>query len=729
MGLFDDQIRDRKRMDQVEFQDSFTVMAEAVMGKRLTDALYDEVKTTEDAMARILRYYHIKPVEVPKSIKDRNQQIEYIIQPKGIMSRTVKLTEGWHKDAIGAMLGVLKEDGKTVALIPRKTTGYYYLSPVTGRKEKVCGPCEALFEEEALLFYPPLPLGKLTIKDLKKYMLSTLSEWDIAILLAVTAAATMVGLLLPIINKLIFGQVLSSSNARVLGAIGCFLISVTICKAMMELIRTLILDKIVLKMDIAIESASMMRLLSLPASFFKKFSSGDLSRRLEYLRALYEAISEVMLTSSVSSLFSLIYIIQIFIYARQLIIPAILVLLLMLIVAVLLGQAQAKFSRTEMEYTSKESGTEYSIITGIQKIKIAGAEKRAFAKWAGEYAEVARAAYDSPSLIRLNAVLATAITLLGTIAIYIFAIAYKIPVDDYLAFDTAFGMASVAFVSLSEIILMTANIRPMLDMAEPIFNEKPEVTGNRKMVRKLSGRVELNHLSFRYSPTMPLILDDVSLSIKNGEYIAVVGDTGCGKSTLIRLLLGFESPQKGSISYDNRNINELDLKSLRKNIGVVTQNGKLFLGDIYSNIALSDLSLSEEDVWEAAEIAGIADDIRQMPMGMHTVISDSMGVISGGQKQRIMIARAVVASPKILIFDEATSALDNISQKKISDALDSLNCTRIVIAHRLTTIKQCDRIIVLKNGNIVEDGTYETLIEKNGHFAELIERQRVDSKN
>lgn len=276
------------------------------------------IRAIKHAMVRILRYYRIKPTEVHKSIKDKKEQIEYIIQPKGIMSRTVKLSEGWHKDSIGAMLGVLKEEGKTVALIPRRTKGYYYLSPVTGKKEKISGPCEDLFEEEALLFYPPLPLKQLTLQDIGRYMTQTLSEWDIALLFAVTAAATAVGLLLPVINKLVFGQVLSSANLRVLGAIGCFLISVTVCKAMMELIRTLFLDKMVLKMDIAIESATMMRMISLPASFFKKYSSGDLSRRLEYLGALYDTLAEVMLTSTVSSLFSLIYVIQIFIYARAL---------------------------------------------------------------------------------------------------------------------------------------------------------------------------------------------------------------------------------------------------------------------------------------------------------------------------------------------------------------------------------------------------------------------------
>ena len=225
---------------------------------------------------------------------------------------------------------------------------------------------------------------------------------------------------------------------------------------------------------------------------------------------------------------------------------------------------------------------------------------------------------------------------------------------------------------------------------------------------------------------MPFVIDNLSLKIKSGQYVAIVGRTGCGKSTLLRLLLGFETPQKGAIYYDGRDLSSLDLKSLRRNIGAVMQNGKLFQGDIYSNIVISAPWLSVNEAWEAAEIAGIAEDIRSMPMGMNTVISEGTGGISGGQKQRLMIARAVAPNPKILMFDEATSALDNITQKKVSQALDGLKCTRLVIAHRLSTIRRCDRILVLDGGKIVEDGTYEQLIAEKGYFYELVQRQRLE---
>ena len=288
-------------------------------------------------------------------------------------------------------------------------------------------------------------------------------------------------------------------------------------------------------------------------------------------------------------------------------------------------------------------------------------------------------------------------------------------------------MVSGAFMSLAGMALTVAQIKPILETVQPFFNTVPEISEGKEVITRLSGGIELTNVSFRYNENMPLILDNMSLKIRPGQYVAIVGKTGCGKSTLMRLLLGFEKPQKGAVYYDGRDIERIDLKSLRRRIGVVMQNGKLFSGDIYSNIVISAPWLTQSDAWDAAEKAGIAEDIRRMPMGMNTIISEGSGGISGGQRQRLMIARAIAPKPKILMLDEATSALDNLTQKRVSESLDSLKCTRIVIAHRLSTIKQCDRILVLDGGKITEDGTYDELIAQNGVFAELVERQRLDT--
>ena len=368
----------------------------------------------------------------------------------------------------------------------------------------------------------------------------------------------------------------------------------------------------------------------------------------------------------------------------------------------------------------------YALITGIQKIKLAGAEKRAFARWGNLYAQSAKMTYDPPMFLKLNCVISLAIWLSGTLVMYYLSVRAGLSVADYYAFNTAYGMVSGAFLSLAGIALSAAQIRPILTMVQPFFDAVPEVSDGKQVIERLSGSIELNNVSFRYNENMPLILDDLSLKIRPGQYVAIVGRTGCGKSTLLRLLLGFEKPQKGAIYYDGKDLERIDLRSLRRRIGVVMQNGKLFQGDIYSNIVISAPWLSQQDAWEAAELTGIAEDIRRMPMGMNTVISEGSGGISGGQRQRLMIARAIAPKPKILMFDEATSALDNITQKKVSESLDRLKCTRIVIAHRLSTIRQCDRILVLDHGRIVEDGTYDELIASDGFFAELVARQRLD---
>ncbi len=283
-----------------------------------------------------------------------------------------------------------------------------------------------------------------------------------------------------------------------------------------------------------------------------------------------------------------------------------------------------------------------------------------------------------------------------------------------------------AYMTLQMVIEPLSSVKPSLEMVKPITETLPEVSEEKTVVKKLMGAIELSHVSFRYKENMPMILNNLSLRIRAGQYVAITGKTGCGKSTLLRLLLGFEKPLKGVIYYDGRNLDTLNIKSVRSKIGTVLQNSQLFPGDIFTNIVAAHSELTIDDAWEAAETVQIADDIRAMPMQMSSIITEGGGSISGGQRQRLMIVRAIVFKPKILMFDEATSALDNITQKQVSESLDRLKCTRLVIAHRLSTVKNCDRIIVLDEGRIAEDGTYEELMEKNGIFADLFKRQMVE---
>ena len=479
-------------------------------------------------------------------------------------------------------------------------------------------------------------------------------------------------------------------------------------------------------MGISVQAATMARLFSLPADFFRQYSAGELSSRAQMVDSLCSTLSSAFVVSGLSAVFSLVYIGQVFVYAPSLVVPSVVMTCITIGYMLLSTRLSMNESREAMRSSSQLSGMTYALISGIQKIKLAGAEKRVFARWTRLYTKEVKHTYDRPKYLLLSGTVSTAISLLGTIVMYYFAVRSGVSMAEYNAFNASYGMVSGAFFTLAGMVNSVAMIRPVLEMAKPILDAVPETSEEKKMVQSLRGRVELSHLSFRYSDTMPMVLDDLSLQIKSGEYVAIVGKTGCGKSTLVRLLLGLETPQKGAIYYDGLDMQTLDLRSLRRNIGTVIQDGKLFQGSIYENIAISAPGLTMNEAWEAAELAGIADDIRAMPMGMHTLISEGQGGISGGQRQRLMIARAIAPKPKLLIFDEATSALDNITQKKVSQSLDSLRCTRIVIAHRLSTIRQCDRILVLDGGHIIEDGTYDELLEKKGFFAELVARQRVE---
>ena len=725
MGWFDEQIRLRKQKDQDVFEESILQMASVVLGRKGASALGDERLVTKAAIDEILKYYHYKPIEVPSSVKDMEDQIDYCLRPYGLMRRNVRLEPGWYKDAYGPMLAFRKENGLPTALLPHPFHGYYFYSD--GKKCDVDRRTQDLFESDAICFYRPLPLRKLGIPDLLRYMADCLSAGDYVMLILLTLLVTLTQRLLPYINRILTGTVLKSANSALLVGTAGFLIATLIVSQLIGSVKSLSMKRLETKTSLSVEAALMMRLMSLPAGFFRQYSAGELSQRSQSVNSLCKLLLGNVFSMGLTSLMSLLYITEIFKFAPALVKPSLLIILCTLVISIITSLLQIRISREQMERSAKTAGISYALISGVQKIKLGGAEKRAFARWANSYGKEAQISYDPPLLIKLNEPIITAVNLVGTIVIYFIAVQSRVAPSEYIAFSTAYGMVSAAFSALTSVTLSIAQIKPILDMAEPILKAEPEVSQNREILTKISGGIELNNVYFRYNEHMPYVVNGMSLKIKPGEYIAIVGKTGCGKSSLIRLLMGFETPEKGAIYYDGKDLNSLDLQSLRKKIGAVTQDGGLFQGDIFSNITISAPYLTLDEAWEAAEIAGIADDIRAMPMGMHTIIAEGQGGISGGQKQRLMIARAVAPKPKILIFDEATSALDNKTQKQVSEALDKLKCTRIVVAHRLSTIKHCDRILVLDQGVIQEDGTYDELIAKGGFFASLVERQRLDT--
>ncbi len=726
MGWFDEQIKKRVKKDNELFSDAFIEMSSVIMGnKTLADSLDEQSKQAHDAINVILRYYHITPQEIPISITEVSDQLDFLLRPTGIMRRDVTLSGTWYKDGIGPLLATTA-DNRVIALIPGRTSGYRFFDADIGKYVKVTAKNCGKISKEALCFYKPFPLRKLSVKDLFSYFADTLSISDYTMVIITSLLASLIGLFLPYANNIIFGTVLETAQISVFLAAMTLLLGTSVSILIINVIKLLVISKVNTKLSVAVESASMMRILSLPADFFKEYSSGDLAERLEKIKTLCKSVSSLVFSGGLTVLFSLVYGVQIFKYAPSLVIPSIGVIIVSVLIFTAVTVIQVNnFSRI-MEYESTESGLVFSLISGIQKIKLAGAEKRSFARWAKKYKQTAELKYNPQTIVKICNALIIAITSLGTVVIYNVAFRSGIKVEQYMAFNSAYGMISGAFMSLIGMSIEVSQIKPSIKLLRPIMDAQPEISPDKHVITKISGGIELNNVSFRYNENMPNVINKLSLKITPGQYVAIVGKTGCGKSTLMRIMLGFERPQRGAVYYDGKDLETVDLKSLRHCIGTVMQNGKLFSGDIFSNITISAPELSMEQAWEAAETAGVAEDIRKMPMGMHTLISEGSGGISGGQRQRLMIARAIAPKPKILMLDEATSALDNITQKHVSDSLEKLKCTRIVIAHRLSTIRHCDRIVVLDEGKIVEDGNYDELLALGGLFAELVERQRID---
>lgn len=723
MGWFDEQIEFRKKHERELLNDSFENIARAVTGRKTMSLLKDDADVS-DAVSGLLKHFNIKEKEVPAKIRGLQDRLDYLLSSTGVLYREVILTRGWHTDAMGAMIATLSEDGTVIAVLPSDLGGYEYTDPRSGVKVRVNSSVEKRIGQEALCFYRPLPMRALKVRDLFRYMWDSLTMRDLTGFGLAALAVTLVGLLIPKLNHILIGPVVEHGSMQLLFAVMSFMFFASIGSLLISIIRSLLLNRIRYKLDLSVGAATMMRILSLPASFFKEYSAGELNQYISYMNSLCNTLVDSIFSTGITGFFSLVYLTQIFSYARSLVWPSLLVTILTLAVSMASAGLQTSINAERMVIDAKERGLVFSFITGIQKIRLSGAENRAFFKWSSLYSQIAEMVYNPPALIRLGNVITTAISLIGTAVIYFIAVRTNVSTADYYAFNSAYGYISSAFTALASVAVSAASIKPTIDLIRPLLAGEPEMVDGQETVTRLSGSIEISHVTFGYDPEAKPLFEDLSIQIPARQYVALVGKSGCGKSTLMRLLLGFEKPQRGAIFYDRKDIQKLDMRSVRRQIGTVLQDGRLFSGSIFENIVISAPQLKLQDAWDAAEIAGIADDIRDMPMGMHTVLQEGGGSISGGQRQRLMIARAIAPKPKILIFDEATSALDNITQKKVSDALDKMRCTRIVIAHRLSTIRHCDRILVLHEGKIAEDGSYEELIAKNGIFAELVERQR-----
>jgi len=725
MSWFDEQIRHRESADKVQFEGSFVRLASVIMGKRVIAESEDEKLQARSTIDEILQFYHVKMRDIPEGMNDLDEELEYLLVPAGIMRRTVFLKEDWYHQAVGPFLG-FKETGETAALMPARHGGYAYYDYHTKKEIRIDRHNAGEFKKEAISFYKAFPLRRMDIRDLLVYMYQALSKDDIFGVVGMCAVTAFLSFGSLLVTDVLFWETVSPFPGIKIPYMISLLVGFSLSSILFRSFGRYFLKRAKTRMGYSVQAAVMMRLLSLPTDFFRQYSSGELASRIQYIGQLKDAIADLFLSAIPTLVFSLVYILYVFKFSALLGELVLLEVLLTVSVGAVCLVVRRKNAVRRMAASSVSNGMNFALISGVQKIRLAGAEKRAFAKWADTYQKSAELTYNPPALEKLNPVFPVIIPMFFGIPYYYSAFRLKTGTGNFFTFSLVYGAISAALANLFRQMMKLADAEAAYELAKPIFEAVPEVSEQKKSIRKLNGKIELNHVSFRYEKDMPFILDDLSIRINPGQYVAIVGKSGCGKSTLMRLLLGFEKPEKGAVYYDGNDLSKIDLKSLRRKIGTVMQDGRLFLGDIYYNIIISAPWLTLKDAWEAAEIAGIADDIREMPMGMNTMISEDQNGISGGQRQRIVIARAIAPKPKILLLDEATSALDNVTQKKVSDALDSQHCTRIVIAHRLSTIKKCDRILVLDGGKIREDGTYEELLNKGGLFSELVARQRLD---
>ncbi|MBF0120980.1 MAG: NHLP bacteriocin export ABC transporter permease/ATPase subunit [Desulfobacterales bacterium] len=660
----------------------------------------------------------------PFEIKNLNNPLDVIARTSGFRIRQVMLKEDWWNKENGPLLAYKEADKLPIALIPKSHNQYELYDPNTNNREKITAKIAETIYPSAYMFYRPFPYRILKSMEILKFgLLSCRADIWTIFLMGLLGAIS--GLLSPIITGIIFDTVIPGAQYSQLLQIAIILFSCAIANLCFEITKGFALLRVETKLDLSLQTAIMDRLLSLPTTFFRKYTTGDLAQRVMAINSIRQTLSGVAVQTILSTIFSTLNIALIFWYDWKLALVAIGLTLLGLLLVGFLSYSQVRYQKELVKIQGKISGLILQFITGISKLRVSNTENRAFSIWANEFIEQRKQSYKTGQISNIVTTFNSCFPILTSMAIFTWVVWKSmddLTIGNFMSFNSAYNSFQNSLLQMCMTLMSILNVVPLYKRTMPILETMPEIDETKEYPGELSGEIEVNHLSFKYNPEGPEILKDISLYAKPGEFIAIVGSSGAGKSTLLRLLLGFEKPDSGSIYYDGQDLSTIDIREVRRQIGVVLQNSQLLGGDIFKNIVGSS-NLTIESAWEASRMAGLEKDIKEMPMEMHTVISPGGGNISGGQKQRILIARAMINKPRMIFFDEATSALDNETQSIVSRSLENLMTTRIVIAHRLSTIINADRIYVFKNGRIVESGNYKELIDNNSFFAELAKRQ------
>jgi len=650
-----------------------------------------------------------------------------------LRARRVSLRPGWWRQDGDPLLARLAERKRAVALLP-VPGGFDLVDPYERRQTRVDANVAATLSPFAYTFYRPFGPEALRAGALLRFGLRGCRR-DVLSVVAAGGAMALLGLVTPLVIGMLYNTVIPGADRGQLLQLTLGLLAATAATAVFQVVRGIALLRIESKAGPRLQAAVWDRLLTLPLPFFRDYTAGDLAMRAMGIEEIRTIASTTAVTVLLSGVFSLANFALLFHYDGRLAWIAAALIAVAVAASLVIGYLQLRSQREALRVRSKVAGVVLQLLTGIPKLKTSGAEVHGFGLWARLFSEQRQQQFRARTLRNVQSVINAAFPVVSMLALFAAAApvtdgaapdgaGLPMATGDFVAFLSAFAGALAAMLSSSAALIATLAIVPLYEQLKPILQTMPEVHAGKHDPGELSGGIELQHITFRYRPDGPTVLHDVSVRVRPGEFVALAGPSGSGKSTTLRLLLGFEVPESGIVTYDEQDLSGLDLEAARRQIGVVMQSGRVMSGDIYTNIVGSS-NATLEDAWDAARMAGLDEDIKQMPMGMHTVISDGGGTLSGGQRQRLMIARALVRRPRILFFDEATSALDNRTQEIVSRSLDRLKATRIVVAHRLSTIRNADRIYVIQAGSVVEAGTYDDLLARGGVFAQLATRQLV----
>jgi NHLM bacteriocin system ABC transporter ATP-binding protein len=676
-------------------------------------------------------------VEIPAIDLRGDERVEDIAAAWGIRHRPVALREHWWLQDGGPLLGFLRDEAPTdglgrlrpIALLQPKPGRYLAHDPAARMCIRVSTATARRIALNAVSFYRPFPEKPLGVLDLFRYA-ALGSRRDFLFFLYSGFAIALLAVIPPLGIQAIFSDAIPTANRVLIGEVVAILVVVAISVFILSLARISTVQRLGGRMDFLLEPAIWDRMIRLPTSFHRSQGPGELAEKADGLMVIRKQLASSFLYSVLTGIFAASNLAMLFVFSPQLARPATVILMFGALAAVAINLRQIKSWRVYFVLQGRISSMLVQVFTGIAKIRMSGSEDQVFGLWASAFAkqqiQMLRAGQEQSALLVFNLIFPIA----SMMALFFVAAGPAGPMVEtgsFMAFLAAYTALQTALLSITTAAVALSSVVPVYNRLRPIIETLPEQSGAKVDPGRLKGKIELAEVHFSYAPDGQNILQGVNLEIKPGEFVALVGPSGSGKSTILRLLLGFETPTSGSVRYDDQDLKDLDLFKLRqRNLGVVLQETGLLPGDIFSNI-VGFKNMSLEDAWEAARMAGLADDIQAMPLGMHTAIGEGEITLSGGQKQRLSIARALAGDPTILLMDEATSALDNETQHIVSAALDRLRVTRVVIAHRLSTIQNAERILFLDAGRIVESGTYSELMESQGRFHDLIKRQLVSS--